>query len=375
VNFKRKFGDRVTLILGNRDVNKLLLYPTLHKETIESKILLDVYWDPMHKTYDEYMSLQPSPAPPHSRVTVLKWMLCCAMGCPTTFETRRTELEILENVKKCVSDEQVVDSFVDSVDPSGADPFMLDYCKLGVIMAVHNTSLFVHGGVSAIALNSVPDNTNTNPSVKLKVKQWADKLNAWKDEQIAAYIANPLEQAGFAKLLNYGVPGGNSSRTVMYNNHLHNGNCTPPDPEVVAYCFNNSISRIFVGHQPHGECPSVIREKDLTIFLCDTSYSDLTASKTNGNVSNNRGGCYSNIQIGRSWTHVKGVIKNGEKLEYLLQVDAGDNCAECGVIGKMLKGGGWVKGLVADGRIMTAKGVGYALDVEVVKFQDLDELN
>ena len=72
---------------------------------------------------------------------------------------------------------------------------------------------------------------------------------------------------------------------------------------------------------------------------------------------------------------MKGVIKNGEKLEYLLQVDAGDNCAECGVIGKMLKGGGWVKGLVADGRIMTAKGVGYALDVEVVKFQDLDELN
>ena len=55
-----------------------------------------------------------------------------------------------------MTDQEVLDSFVESVNPAGSDPWMLDYIKLGQFSALINDTLFVHGGVSMETIGAVP---------------------------------------------------------------------------------------------------------------------------------------------------------------------------------------------------------------------------
>jgi hypothetical protein len=92
------------------------------------------------------------------------------MGCQTTFETRRTELAQLQEVamggyhgqlpaigqsENPVTDAEVADSFIGSVDPGGEDPWMLRYLELGQVALVLGDILFVHGAVSTDAIGCV----------------------------------------------------------------------------------------------------------------------------------------------------------------------------------------------------------------------------
>ena len=84
---KEKYPDRVFLILGNRDVNKLRLPSELLPERLGAS---SVFWDPGHTTYNEFLSEIGESEP--TRTSALRWMLACTMGCSNTFETRRLEL-------------------------------------------------------------------------------------------------------------------------------------------------------------------------------------------------------------------------------------------------------------------------------------------
>jgi len=155
----------------------------------------------------------------------------------------------------------------------------------------------------------------------------------------------------------------NSLTLYRYNNHIENGNCEHVTKAVGDYLFMNGVSRLFVGHQPHGDCPSVICSDNnkLTIFMNDTSYSDMTALKES-NPANNRGSCYSNVTIAQSWTHVSGVVKSGKRNDYLNHVDFESNSKVVKMIGKRLEDGSWVKGIVED-KIVVCKGEGFRLDM------------
>lgn len=153
VRLKREHPDRVFLLCGNRDLNKLRLASELAEgETGEGT---DIYWDKSTVPYQEYIEQKGLAS---GSVSTLKWMLECTMGCPTTFETRRMELESLqgETDALCITDEDVLQSFRDSVDPSGDDPWMLDYLRCAQLMLIVGDCLFVHGAISEKCLGKVP---------------------------------------------------------------------------------------------------------------------------------------------------------------------------------------------------------------------------
>jgi hypothetical protein len=134
---------------------------------------------------------------------------------------------------------------------------------------------------------------------------------------------------------------------------------------VEEFLVNSDIARLFVGHTPHGECPSVIRRAGLVIVMGDTSYSDMGADKTR-NPANSRGACASTTSIRFKHTEVEGVLKSGEVNKYRMSVDESRDIMPDSLVGRQLVNDSWVKGCV-DGMCLVAKGEGFRLDVEKMK--------
>ena len=296
------------------------------------------------------------------------------MGSATTFETRQSELALLRHLDDValVTEEDVLKSFVESVKPSSPDPFMLDYIKIAQVMLVVGDSLFVHGGLDAECVGKVPGRADTF----LDVREWCEELNIWKNEMIGEYTKNPTWTGGDGEgikrtrggeaLLDYGLP--TNGTTVIYNtSFVQNGNCKAPDVETEEYCLEGGIRRVFVGHTPHGECPSVIKRTDLTVFMCDTSYSDMHSSKA-GNPANNRGSAYASVLVAKNYTKVQGPLKDGRINSYVLCVDDSRNDLPVSLVGRQLLDDSWVKGVV-DGNCYVGKGEGYRLDCKVVEVE------
>ena len=176
------------------------------------------------------------------------------MGSPMTFETRRSELASIKLIdQNLVSDEMVTASFLESVNPSGDDAWMLDYVRLGNIMLLLGDSLFCHGGLREEGLGHVPGSPDvTADPDEVDAEAWCMGLNNWKDKMVAGYCKDPRANDHQA-LMDYGVPGGNKGRTIVYSSHLVNGNCVAPDVGVEEFCEVNGVRRVFLGHTPHGE--------------------------------------------------------------------------------------------------------------------------
>ena len=98
-----RYGEeRVALLVGNRDLNKLRYTAELSDGAMATKPedVPPPHWDPGATRYATFLEgLQVGGAPPlealNTRPNRLKWMLAHTLGCPETFEFRRDELEAL----------------------------------------------------------------------------------------------------------------------------------------------------------------------------------------------------------------------------------------------------------------------------------------
>lgn len=181
-SLKKRYPGRVFLIMGNRDVNKLRLLSELGEGHVNMST--DVYWDQNVKSYGEWCDEKG--LEDKTKVTKLKWMLECTMGSGTTFETRRSELAFIKSLEDpgLIPDEEVLASFVDSVDPKSKDCWMLEYIKVIQVMAVIQDCLFVHGGIDEASIGAVPGKEGGEDDVL----EWCKGLNAWKAGMVQRYL-------------------------------------------------------------------------------------------------------------------------------------------------------------------------------------------
>jgi hypothetical protein len=91
----------------------------------------------------------------------LRYILKHTMGADGAFEMRREELSMMRECgTEAVSDEDVVESYRDEVDPAKeGDNFMLKYLQQGKLAYVFGEHLFVHGAVNGANLGTVPGST------------------------------------------------------------------------------------------------------------------------------------------------------------------------------------------------------------------------
>lgn len=383
---KLRYPDRVFLILGNRDTNKLRFGAEIMREgAAEDVEKLGIgYWDSKLVPYSQWLAKQGEGVKP-SATTTLKWVLDCTMGCQTTWESRRTELGIMQGKpREDITDDEVLHCFTESVDPAGADPWLLEYIKCGQFALLLSDTLFVHGGISADTLGTVPDST----VVHTDLRSWCVALAEFHYTELIAYEANPThfippaagaggagERAGGA-VMDYCVPNGNAGKTVVYTQMAHHGDDPVQDAVVEDYLAAAGVSRLVVGHQPQGDCPNLHRcVSGLDIFFCDTSYSDM--SKANHPTDpDNRGKAIALIWFRNVSTHVEGVLSSGQEHGYSilnLRTRAGKKTPS--LIGRHLPDGYVVRTVVESTNVIAYKFEGFKKLVREIALVEWPSVN
>lgn len=359
LQLKKDYPDRVHLLVGNRDANKL----RFASELVSAETLSPPYWTPADKrtNYEQFLEKH---SLTDSKPSRLRWMLTETMGSDTTFATRKDELQQLGKEN---SDDDVVQSFLDSIDPSKENNFMYQYLQNGCLIVRLGNTLIVHGGLSSRNIGRVPGDDQVHD-----VDSWTTKLNAWMQSQLQEYVQQPTwtelpdsqterGQRGGDGLMDYGVPGGNDNRTVVYCTFLSDGNAAELSKECADYLKENGITRVIVGHTPHGDCPTVIQSQGIQVYLCDTSYSDMSQP-------DNRGAAVSELIFTQDNVEVHGFLKDNRGIQYNIAMPA-DSASPDSLVGRSLPSNHWVKAKLseppADGKdFMLCRGKGYSLDVQ-----------
>jgi hypothetical protein len=250
---KRRYGERVVLLAGNRDINKLRLWRELSGH-------------PPHKALEAVGDADPA--------NLLRWIMRHTMGAPDAFEHRRTELRALA---KAHDDLSVVESFRQDVAPSGALTRYLTQCDLA-----HQAGnvLFVHGGVSEGSLGVVPSESGFESFRGLD--EWVQRLNAWYHSQIDAFVAQVVSAEGrvaWQPVIDYQAPSPGkraNPHSVVYSRSAdeHN-NPRLPSPEIVKRLVDQGVRRLVVGHTPAGDTPCLLRDptRGFELLIADNSYS------------------------------------------------------------------------------------------------------
>jgi ribonucleotide monophosphatase NagD (HAD superfamily) len=347
LSLKERYPDRVFIIIGNRDCSKLRLHAELAEGEQDTPI--KPWWPASKKTYDDYMEKRNLERGP---LSYLLWALDCNLGCQeTTFGLRKQEIGLL---KGRANDQDAVDSFRDSVDPDGADPFMLNLIRVGHLALIIGDTFFCHGGLDDTALGYVPglDNRLTN------MKDWVEALERFKDAEVKEFekrrkwrMENGERVRGGIGLISYCLPG---PHTIVYHNPFKEGKGNPSclSTTVEDFLISGGIHRMACGHQPHGQSPVVVRHPR-TGFIslhCDTSYSDMQALKVI-NKADNRGNVLCVTTLRGPKVTIEGVAticKDVTKHSCTLDVDQTLDDFPDAFVGRQFTDGSWAKSIFED---------------------------
>lgn len=244
----RRQPSQVVLLAGNRDINKLRLVRELNGHPPPR---------------------MPSEVREAPRPVQLRWIFENTMGARGAFAFRHAELA---STGTPVTDEEVVDSFLEDLGPGGPLREYLSACRL-----VHRIghTLFVHGGVHEHSVGRVPDSREPVRDVDA----WGEALNRWYAEQLEAFAEQRLDSAGspvWQPLIAYQAPTPGermNTGSVVYGRMADACNHpTLPSQPLRDTLRHAGIHRVVVGHTPSGDSPAVLRARGFELICADNSY-------------------------------------------------------------------------------------------------------
>lgn len=420
VALKKSCPTRVFLLVGNRDLNKLRLTAELSKEDM-ARSLEDIpgpHWDPSAPTLKEYLettlakdsTLSSSLDSLNTRANRLRYLLQHTLGCPRTFEYRRTELSILQNVQE-ISDDMIVDSFLYEVEQGS----LFQYFECANVAVVIGNTLFCHGAVDKDTMRFVPQTTtkfenpvSKPPPAKLveTVPKWVDCLNDHLKHGVKDYQERPFwnterTSRGGESLMALQNRPAMWGRSIISNCYGDGGCITtkyaaehrndpqrlaqastnplafekvssdPKDPVVAAWLLQSGIQRVVVGHKPTGDAPAVLSSfyTGVEIVSADTSFSDAQAD-------DNRGMATSIVEIIGASTvdnqlYVRGKLHNGReynsKFHRLHSKNRNDSNESDAFLGRQAKDGDWwIKVKTDDDMYCFTRGKGRRVEYKLV---------
>jgi len=282
LRLKQEAPDRVVLIAGNRDVNKLRLPLELSTAALDrDPIDLPEDW---RAAVDQEVVAAGQRATPadvtaddRRRWTTqprrLRWIFRRTMGAAEAFELRRRELT---QASRETGDEAVVASFLEDLGPGGRFRRFLEASCL--LHRVGNT-LYTHAGLTEENLGVVPGRGRAG-----SVDEWIAAINAWYLTQLAQWRDGQGrwdahgERPGEA-LIRYCQPlprtKVNQASVVYSRNADEQGKIALPAAPVVKAMLDAGIRRVAVGHTPSGDIPVLLRTPgdDFELVVADTSRS------------------------------------------------------------------------------------------------------
>ena len=209
--------DRVTLIMGNRDINKLRFIRELSPEgLLQIPDALAAYLEQSKKDGAQWLLVRERELRTGEQlltdpVVRLRYMLEKTMGAPNAFEHRRTELAA---TGKVISDFDVVQSMKGDLEPGALQARYLELAQLAHLDPKRRT-LYVHGAITKENFGYVPGRAMPLTSTR----EWVRELNAWGKKMIQAGIRGLPEAA---ELIAYQapVPGTRANqKSVVYGKY------------------------------------------------------------------------------------------------------------------------------------------------------------
>lgn len=292
VTLAKKYPNKVHIILGNRDINKIRLATELETQYVKQK--LGVFWIDNNDIVEIDKNDETRTA-----ATRLQSILTCTMGAPDAFKHRLDELfemgVITEDMSANEQHQQVVDSYVNSLKEGGC---MCEMLRLGSLALLLGDSLFFHGAVHEESLGWVPP-SKSFPCLEgyrvNNVSDWCQGLSIFLRDEMADFLDGcqciakednigslPFSAVGGydhpdrgSRLMQYGMgslPGEIENPTLCYDSFLVEGAPSEPDSNVIKFMKQSGILRILAGHQPHGDAPLVISTDSFQVLTGDTSY-------------------------------------------------------------------------------------------------------
>ncbi|MFM2153757.1 MAG: hypothetical protein RL199_2192 [Pseudomonadota bacterium] len=331
---KARYGPRVVLIAGNRDLNKLRLVRELGGHP-------------------------PGRAPPElhgDRPALLKFILSRTMGAEDAFEHRRTELAA-EGASS--TDDAVVESFLADLAPSGDHTRLVASMQLA---AVVGDTLFVHGAVTDESLGHVPGR-----EFLPDVARWVDGLNDFLREEVDRFVhrrSAPGAEAPWEAVVAYQAPRPGTPHnpaSVVYgrladaanNPHL-------PALEVRHRMQAAGIRRLVVGHTPCGDTPTL---------LTDGAFALVVADNSRGRVTTGSGLLLTDDRL---YVRADAVTDAGEAVRIEEALGVG---TPWDPVGRRVEGGWRVKGRSVEGRALLHRGLpGFVHEQRLVGAGALEEL-
>ena len=124
------------------------------------------------------------------------------------------------------------------------------------------------------------------------------------------------------------------------------------------------------GHQPHGDCPCVMRCGPVTVITADTSYSDMGHDSTWGKDNRGVNAVNEVLLYADGTSEVHGRLKDGENFAYKLGA-GGDK-----FVGRQLSNGFWVKARIlgAEPEYLLVRGEGFTLTAQRKKVWEMEGL-
>lgn len=232
-----RWPDRVILLAGNRDINKLRLARELNGRPRDG-------------------------APDADRAELLRWTLAHTMGAGSAFGHRQAELS-------CTPDE-VVDSFLEDLEPEGLIWRYLERARLGFRW---EHTLFLHGGVTVENYGRIPGASSVG-----HVDAWLAGLQDFFRRQLDAFRRAP-RGTGHAELVAYQAPlpgtRANQQSVVYGRMALPDGNPVLPPLPLQKLLLQQGIQRVVIGHTPAGDSPALLRRGEFEMIAADNSYGGL----------------------------------------------------------------------------------------------------
>jgi len=245
---KRRYDDRVVLLAGNRDINKL-------------RLVTELGGDPHRR----------APAG-LARPELLRWTLANTMGAKQAFEHRVSELVA---TGLTASDEDAVDSYLADLAPRGELRAYLEACQLAFRSG---ETLFVHGGVTPENFLATPARCEarwiTEYTHATSLDTWLAALDRFYRDEMTAFAYGTRPDA----LIAYQSQGPDklNQQSVVYARPTDDtGNPQLPPADIIARLGDAGVTRIVVGHTPSGDCPAILRDGAFELVLADNSYSRL----------------------------------------------------------------------------------------------------
>jgi hypothetical protein len=285
IKLKERYPDRVILLLGNRDINKLrlsweLMPSALDLSNPETKFSLDRFrlgeWEDKFEAWiaqgknkidGVVVEYQHGKKPATDIILKLKWILEQTMGDPDNFDDFKQELGLKNDTDACLAYIMFVQRF------------LYNYLLLAQMAYLDEDTgaLFVHGGLSKESFGYIPetelgkcDHRKIEIQNMADLRLWVQELNKWAREQITWGIrGNALKTL---PIIQYQEPTvitkangktgwGTPNKISVIHGRPWDGsyNLAGLQEDIALTLVHCGVNKLLFGHSPVGQVPVILK--------------------------------------------------------------------------------------------------------------------